>query len=192
LKSTEFSELKNLDINTEMLLIPVRDHFVRITADHDHFNMKFLYEGPFIWSVGAPTDVRTDTVISQGLIFIADTRRFLITVFDDRGNRLRTIDKSREVEEIPDRALLHQYCVSDGKIYAATYKKKEGRTEMLMFDLDGRILRRLYLTLTSLRPERGCLRYDLFTVDRDILYELVQDQETGRWQLLITHLKQTT
>jgi len=46
-------------------------------------------------------------------------------VFDDKGNLIRTIDKSRDVEEVPDRARLH---------------------------------------LTSIRPQRGVLRYDLFTV----------------------------
>lgn len=200
LKAMEFSELKDFDINSEMLLIPVNENFVRITADHDRFKrrvslldsrfktLKFLYEGPFIWPVGSPTDIRTDTLISQGLIFIADTQKFLFTVFDDKGNLLRTIDKSRAIEAIPDRALLHQYCVSDSKIYATTYTKKGDLTEMLILDLEGRFLQRLFLPLTSIRPERGVLRYDLFTVSQDRLFELVREKNTEEWRLLITDL----
>ena len=111
-------------------------------------------------------------------------------VFDDKGNHLRTIDKTQDVEKIPDHPLLHQYSVSDGKIYVTTNKKKDNKTEMVILDLKGRILRRLYLPLTSIRPERGVLRYDLFVVDHEKLYELIQNGETARWELLITSLAQ--
>jgi hypothetical protein len=202
LKSMEFSELKDFDLDSEMLLIPVKEHFLRITADHDRMKrrvylldpnfgtIKNLYEGPFVWQSGSATDVRTDTLSSQGLVFVADTLGFRITVFDDKGNLLRTIDKSRDVEKVPDRALLHQFCVSGGKIYATTYLKKGGRTEMIILDLEGRILRRLFLPLASIRPERGVLRYDLFCVDQEKLYELIENRETGKWELKITDLKQ--
>lgn len=49
-------------------------------------------------------------------------------------------------------------------------------SEMIILDLEGRILRRIYLPLASIRPERGVLRYDLFTVCQDKLYELVQNR----------------
>jgi hypothetical protein len=201
LKAMEFSALKDFDINSEMLLIPVKGNILRITADHEKFKrriflldpafktIKQLYEGPFIWMQGSATDVRTDTVSAQGLAFVADTDGFRISVFDNRGTLLRTIDESREVEKVQGRALLHQYCVSDNKIYATTYLKKDGLTEMLVLDLEGRVLKRLRLPLPSIRPERGVLRYDLFTVAKDKLYELVQNKGTGKWELLITDLE---
>ena len=200
LKAMEFSALQDFDINSEMLLIPVKKNYLRITADHNTMKrrvslldpqfkaLKQLYEGPFVWQAGSATDVRTDTVSSEGLVFIADTDKFLITTFDDQGALLRTIDKSKDIEKVQDRALLHQYCVSDGKIYATTYAKKNNLTEMLVLDLEGRILRRLYLPLTSIRPGRGVLRYDLFTVGQGKLYELVETKETGKWALLTTDL----
>jgi hypothetical protein len=126
------------------------------------------------------------------MIFIADTLKgFHITVFDDKGNHLRTIDKSQDVEKILDRPLLHQYCVSEDKIYATTYKKENNQTEMIILDLKGNILRRLYLPLSSMQPKRGVLRYDLFVVDRGKLYELRKNKETEKWELLITDLKHT-
>jgi len=201
LKAMEFSALKDFDINSEMLLVPVKKNFLRITADHANYKrrvylldpdfktLKQLYEGVFIWMQGSATDCRTDTVVSEGLVFIADTEGFRITIFDDKGTLLRTIDKSQEVAKVQDRALLHQYCVSDGKIYATTYVKKDGLTEMLVLDLEGRILRRLALPLTSIKPERGVLRYDLFTVAQDKLYELVQNNVTGKWELLVSAMK---
>ena len=120
---------------------------------------------------------------------MADTfKGFYISVFDSNGTLLRTIDRSAAVEEVPGRARLHQFCVSDGRIYATTYKKVDGKTEMIVLDLEGRILRRLYLPLTSIRPQRGVLRYDLFTVSQGKLYELVQNTAKGAWELLVTDL----
>ena len=202
LRAMPFSALKDFDLSSEMLLVPVGDQFLRITADHPQlkrrvhlvdstFNtVKMLYEGPFVWMQGSRTDYRTDTVTSGGLAFIADTfKGFYISIFDGKGTLLRTIDRSADVEEVPDRARLHQFCVSDGRIYATTYKKVDGKTEMLILDLEGRILRRLYLRLASIRPQRGSLRYDLFTVNRGKLYELVRNAEKGAWELVVTDLE---
>jgi len=200
LKAVDFTNIKDFDIDSEMLLIPVKDGFVRITADHGLMKrrvslldsafktIKNLYEGPFVWQQGSATDVRTDTLVAGGRIYIADTAKFLITVFDDKGNLVQTIDKSGEVEDNRARARMHQFCVSKDRIYATTYAKKDGRTEMLILDLEGRILKRLSLPLSSIRPDRGVLRYDLFTVGGGKLYELVQTAGTGKWDLVITDL----
>ena len=201
LRAMPFSQLKDFDLSSEMLLVPVGNRYLRITADHAQLKrrvyladskfttIKMLYEGPFVWMEGSRTDYRTDTVTSGGLVFVADTfRGFYISIFESNGTLLRTIDRSADVEEVPDRARLHQFCVSDGRIYATTHKKSGGRTEMIILDLEGRIVRRLYLPLASIRPQRGCLRYDLFTVSRGKLYELVQSPGNKTWELVVTDL----
>jgi hypothetical protein len=85
LKAMPFSEFKGFDPNSEMLLLPVGDQFVRITADHARMTRyvdlvdstlatgRTLYEGPFVWMQGSRTDFRTDTVISGRLVFVSDT-----------------------------------------------------------------------------------------------------------------------
>jgi hypothetical protein len=202
LKAKEYSDLSDFDLNSEMLLIPIKQRYLRITADHDQqkrhvylLNSEFktikeLYEGPFTWRSDAPIHYRTDTFCSSGKIFISDTQKgFFIVVFDVNGDLIQTIDKSQEVEKVPDLPLLHQYCVSDNKIYATTYKKMDNKTEMIVLDLKGSILQRLYLPLASIQPKRGVLRYDLFIVYREKLYELIKNEETGKWELLITDLE---
>jgi len=201
LKVMEFSELADFDLDSEMLLIPVKDRYLRITADHGQFKrrvylldsrfktIKQLYEGSFNWQIGSRTDYRTDALTSEGLTFISDSLKgFHIMVFDGEGTLVRTIDRSRDVEAVEGSALLHQYCVSDGRIYATTYVKKGDQTEMIVLDLTGRILGRHHLPLTSIRAGRGVLRYDLFTVARGVLYELVHNRVTGKWLLLTTRL----
>jgi hypothetical protein len=201
LKVREYVDFSDFDINSEMLLIPIKERYVRITADHaqqkrhvylldsEWKTIKELYEGPFTWRNDAPIHYRTDTLCYKDKIFIADTYKgFHIMVFDDRGNHLHTIDKSDDVEKVLDRPLLHQFCVSENKIFATTYKKENNQTEMIILDLRGNILRRLYLPLRSIKPKRGVVRYDLFTVDRGKLYELIKNEEKERWELLITEL----
>ena len=202
LKAKDYADFSDFDPSSEMLLIPIQEKYLRITADHgqqkrhvslldsEWKTLKELYEGPFTWRSDAPIHYRTDTLCYKDMIFIADTQEgFYITVFDDEGNHLQTIDKTQDVEKVLDRPLLHQYCVSEDKIYATTYKKEDDKTEMIILDLKGNILRRLYLPLSSIQPKRGVLRYDLFTVNQEKLYELIKNKETERWELLITDLE---
>lgn len=199
----QYSDFKNFNLNSEMLLIPAQKNFLRIIADHERQEryvylldsefkfIKELYKGPFFWRSDAPVHYRTDTVCYKNLIFVSDTQKgFFIKVFNETGIHLHTIDRSRDIEKIPNRPLLHQYCVSNEKIYTTTYDTKGNNTEMIILDLNGFILKRLYLPLKSIRPNRGVLRYDLFVVDQDKLYEIVKNGETGKWMLLITDLEQ--
>ncbi len=79
--------------------------------------------------------------------------------------------------------LLHRFLVSDGKIYATTYKEQDGQHEMLILDFKGNILRRMFLPLPSMRLFRRILRSDLFAVDRGKLFELIKNPETEVWEL---------
>lgn len=217
LKAKEYKEFADFDTNSEMLLFPVKNNFVRITADHgtekrhvflcnSEFNtIKKLYEGPFVWRTGAPVFPRTDTVCYKDMIFISDSEKgFYWTVFDSQGKKLRVIDKSQDVDKISlsderdkdkitDEPIyyprLHQYCVSGDKIYATTFKKKDNMREMIVLNLEGRILERLFLPLKSFRPRRGVLRFDLFVVDQGKLYELVKKSGTEQWQLVVMELE---
>lgn len=87
IKVKEYADFPDFDMNSEMLLIPAEENFVRITADHDLEKrhvflldsgfkpLKRLYEGPFTWKRGAPVHYRTDTVCHDGHIFISDTQK---------------------------------------------------------------------------------------------------------------------
>ena len=203
LKVKEYVEFKDFDLNSEMLLFPVQGNFLRITADHGldkrHVylldsgfkTIKELYEGSFVWQTGSPILYRTDTLTFKDLIFISDTQKgFYFEIFDSKGNHVRTIDKSQDVDKIPDKPLMHQYCVSGDKIYVTTYKKKDDKTEMIVLDMQGSILKKIYLPMASIQPKRGVLRYDLYVVDQEKLYEVIKNGETGEWELHITYLGQ--
>ena len=200
IKVKEYADFSDFDMNSEMLLIPAEENFVRITADHDQEKrhvflldsefkqIKELYEGPFTWKRGAPVHYRTDTICRDGHIFISDTQKdFFIAAFDHTGKNMFSITLKRDEEKAAE-PLLHQYCVSDGRIYAATTIKTDGMNEMLVIDMNGDVVDRKHVRLRALRPKRGVLRYDLFDVDHGRLYELLKNSDTGVWELHITDL----
>jgi hypothetical protein len=60
---------------------------------------------------------------------------------------------------------------------------------MIILDLKGQILKKLFLPLASIQPKRGALRYDLYVVDQDKLYEVVKNKEADQWELSITDIR---
>ena len=64
--------------------------------------------------------------------------------------------------------------VSDDKIYILTYKKKEGKNEFLILDLEGKFLKRFYLPVKEMDVQ---------------FYPLLENEETEQWELHITGLE---
>jgi hypothetical protein len=227
IKAKLYSDFRDFDPNQEMLLIPVKDKFLRVTVDHNasrrtvalldsnFASVRTLYVGLYDWHQHLLPH-RIDVSCDKDKIFISDTQKgFFIRVIDAEGRDLPVIDKSGEVDKVPvtkaDQEkiledirlnepewiykqvtqssfpeyypLLHRFQVSDGKIYATTYKIQDGQHEMLILDLKGNILKRMFLPLPSIRPFRRILRSDLFAVDRGKLFELVKNSETQVWEL---------
>jgi hypothetical protein len=227
IKAKLYSDFRDFDPNQEMLLIPVKDNFLRVTVDHaasqrtvalldsNFAPVRTLYVGVFDWQQHLLPH-RIDVACDKDRIFISDTRKgFFIRVIEAGGRDLAAIEKSGEVDKVPvtkadqERIiedirlnepegiyaqviqsrfpeyypLLHRFLVSDGKIYATTYKVQDGRHEMLILDFKGNILKRIFLPLPSMRPFRRILRSDLFAVDRGKLFELIKNPETQVWEL---------
>jgi hypothetical protein len=84
--------------------------------------------------------------------------------------------------------LLHHFGISNDKIYTTTNKKMDNKSEMVILDLKGNILERIFLPLPSKKQKRGSLRFDLFDVDQEKLYEVIKNNETGKWEFHITKL----
>jgi hypothetical protein len=127
LKLKPYTEINNFSLDAEMLLIPVKDHFVKITADHgqqkrhvyllnsEYETIKELYEGPFTWRSDAPIHYRTDTICFKDTIFISDNQKgFHIMVFDDKRNH---------------------YTVGQEKLYELIQNRETGKWELLITDL---------------------------------------------------------
>ena len=142
----QYNDFEDFDPGTEMLLLPVKENFVRVLCDHDQRKrsiywvrsdlkeQKLLYEGPFDW--GTDQDIKafsykTQVQCYQDMIFVSDNQKgFFIQVFDHQGNPLWTIDKTDEVGEIT---------LSEDEKNKIISKKLETRSEMTFDEVKERI-----------------------------------------------------
>lgn len=70
------------------------------------------------------------------------------------------------------------YTVSDQKIYILTYKKRDGESEFLIFDLSGKLIKKVFLPLAELDDIQFCP----YTIYRGVLYQLLEN-ENEAWEL---------
>jgi hypothetical protein len=68
--------------------------------------------------------------------------------------------------------------VNHGKIYVQTYKKKDNKTQFLVLDLKGKILKEIYLPVPV--PDSDLRKQ---TVYKNKLYKLVENEEKETWEL---------
>jgi hypothetical protein len=75
--------------------------------------------------------------------------------------------------------------VADGKIYVLTYKKKEGFSECLIFNMKGEQLNRIFIHLRDTSP----ITTPPFTINNGHLYQLVENVDKEQWQLVIDKIE---
>ncbi len=75
--------------------------------------------------------------------------------------------------------------VADGKIYVVTYLKEKERSECLIFNMQGKQLKRIFIPLKDTSP----LNMSPFTIDNYCLYQLIVNVDKEQWQLVIDKIE---
>jgi hypothetical protein len=75
------------------------------------------------------------------------------------------------------------FWVSNQKVYVQTFKKKQGRTEFLIFNLNGKYLETLFLPLVY----QDIFNAYVYTIDGGKIYQLVENEEE-EWELRISEI----
>lgn len=73
------------------------------------------------------------------------------------------------------------FLVSGKKVYVQTFKKKDGKTEFLVFGFDGKYLKTIFLPLAY----QDIVTPFMYTIDNGKLYQLVENEDE-EWELKIT------
>lgn len=144
---------------------------------------------------------------------------FYFEVFDSNGKHIRTINhkldrtgidrayKEKVIEELKliekelwpmVKNVMHFYkyypqirnfFISEGRIYVTTYREKDNKHEIIIMNLNGRILKRIYLPVKTWQVCRfDSSAEDLFTIKNSKLYELVDNEEEEIYELHITDI----
>lgn len=77
--------------------------------------------------------------------------------------------------------------VVDNKIYILTYKKMEGKSEFLIYDIKGNFQGSIMFPLVE-SDEFGFLFYP-YTIKNGKLYQLIEDEKKWTWELHVTEIK---
>ncbi len=93
---------------------------------------------------------------------------------------------------------LQTFTVSDGKIYAVTYGKKNGKTEVLVLDLKGKLLKKVFLPLHETDDELAMtlenrlsrqVTNSTFAIKNGKFYQVLENQDEESWELHIHEIK---
>lgn len=77
---------------------------------------------------------------------------------------------------------IRNFHILDNKIYIITYQEKKNRCKMFVFDLNGKLLREVYVSLVDINMLIPDL-YNFYTINKDTLYILRDNQDTEEWEL---------
>lgn len=89
------------------------------------------------------------------------------------------------------------FIVADEKIYVLTYKKEEEKSEFVILDLKGKLLKKVFLPFNqndewfhySLTKATGqASPHATFTIKNGKLYQLIENQDKEIWELHITEI----
>lgn len=90
------------------------------------------------------------------------------------------------------------FTAADDKLYIATYKKKKGDNEVLVLDLEGKLITRVFLPLFNIDElffrsiENNIFRRinnSTFAISEGKLYRLIVTEDDESWELHITDIK---
>jgi hypothetical protein len=93
---------------------------------------------------------------------------------------------------------LQTFAVADGKIYAVTYGKKNGKTEVLVLDLKGKLLKTVFLPLHQRDDELAMtlenrvsrqVTNSTFAIKNGKFYQVLENQDEKSWELHIHEIK---
>ncbi|UCE40394.1 MAG: hypothetical protein JSV17_13150 [Candidatus Aminicenantes bacterium] len=245
LKIKDYGDFADFNLGQEMRLLPVKNHYIRIVADHDLctqsvylLNDKFeqialLHEGLFDWwppSLRDPAKTENFKLISHSMdaevsgdrVFIFDSHRgFFLKAFDNTGQLLNTVSHNSErckritdeyktkainflldsnrsdyYKKIPNEAFvfytfyppIESLRTAENFLFATTYIEKDQGHEIVVMDLTGQIVKRIYPLLPSFKYTKSLLAKDLYSFDQGKLYQLVQNKTTKHWELHISSI----
>lgn len=81
-------------------------------------------------------------------------------------------------------AAIRNIIIDNDKLYIITFKKQESGVECFIYTLEGTFVRELPIPLKS----ENILQYYPYTIYNGILYQLIENEETEKWELHIFRL----
>jgi hypothetical protein len=150
-------------------------------------------------------------------IFAAGGGDFVIDVYNSKGENIQLIKQKYRKREITDSERMEildawrdypfikrrwdvfkkminvpgyfpafrTFSVADKRIYVQTCNIEKEKTGFVIFDLNGRFIRQVFLAFRY----RNVIKHFPYTIDKNMLYQLVESEDTDAWELHVTKIK---
>jgi hypothetical protein len=79
---------------------------------------------------------------------------------------------------------IRQFRISDDKIYVLTYERQTNQNEMVVLDLEGRLIKRVKIPVFERNPEHVFP----FFIEKGRFYQLIENEESEIWELKVTEI----
>lgn len=80
---------------------------------------------------------------------------------------------------------LRTFWIADKTIYVQTCNILDGKTRFVIFDVNGKFIRQVFLPLRY----RNIIKYFPYTIDKHLLYQLVENEDADAWELHVTKIR---
>jgi hypothetical protein len=116
----------------------------------------------------------------------AEKHRKSVLDFFQRNPRIRPIfERFKKQIQFPGYfPAIRQIDIDEGKIYALTYNRADGKNEFFIFSMDGKLLHKKFLPLKSYNGVTPLPFY----IKKGLLYQLVENEDEERWELHIHNI----
>ena len=82
--------------------------------------------------------------------------------------------------------MIKKLSIANDKVYIQTYKKSNGKFEFYIFDIHGKLIKRIFLPIYQMY--KGFIFLYPFTIQNEKLYQLVENDKSEVWELHITEI----
>jgi hypothetical protein len=119
--------------------------------------------------------------------FTSQHKRRFINGLKSRAETRNYYEEVKHLLKFPDYfPPVRMFHVSDNKIYVMTNNEKNGKNEFLVLDMKDRLLKTLFLPISSFDETMIVMTYD---VADGMLYHLRDNEETETWEIRVYDLK---
>jgi hypothetical protein len=151
-------------------------------------------------------------------IFVAGGGDFVIDIYNSKGENVQSIKQTYKKREITDSERMEimgvwrddypfikrewdmfknmikvpryfpafrTFSIADKRIYVQTCDIEKEKTKFVIFDLDGRFIKQVFLPFYY----RNIVTHFPYAIDRNTLYQLVENEDTDAWELHVTKIE---
>jgi hypothetical protein len=108
----------------------------------------------------------------------------ILKSFERRGPGLFRLAKQRG--QYPEYFRPRYFTVADDRVYVLTYEQEDGKSAFYVFDFKGKFLKKVFVPFY----ESDFLHFYPYSVSGGKLYQLVDNEDTEEWELVVSKLKE--